>query len=251
MSINDKDGSYYKTMRKRLFPLLKKIKIQEYKLPKNFINKHPNTLNFIKNGISAPWNQLSMYYNDKKAFELAKNYSRSKNFKYDIFLKMRSDIMLQDKISFKKVNNKENRIFSVIQITFMKCPIVNVKDKCLDLSKWIYWVSDAIAYGNEISMQKYTSTIDFVLSMNDLFDYPINFEPCLTQSLYHHRVKISYFKTKYFLDRNRRVFDFDLKDPRDKIKLSEFRHLKSSNFILKMYKKFNERIRRKLELHRT
>ena len=133
----------------------------------------------------------------------------------------------------------------------MKCPIVNVKDKCLDLSKWIYWVSDAIAYGNEISMQKYTSTIDFVLSMNDLFDYPINFEPCLTQSLYHHRVKISYFKTKYFLDRNRRVFDFDLKDPRDKIKLSEFRHLKSSNFILKMYKKFNERIRRKLELHRT
>ena len=110
MSINDKntDCLYYNEMKKELSKWLRKVEIKEYLIPEEIVNifKPSNKANLQKiNNKWLPYNCLSMYYNDNRSFNMAVEYEKENNIKFDFYMKFRSDIInftLPHPIPFKK-----------------------------------------------------------------------------------------------------------------------------------------------------
>ena len=157
-----------------------------------------------------------MFYNDRNAFDMAVKYADENEFEYDAYMKFRSDIISDDFPQIIKTD--EYKIFSVIPLCQYVCPIVNRELKILEhingdgspvMDKCVPWISDAIAYGNRKSMNTYCDTYNFVMEINNDWggNYPINFEPCVTQNIYDKKMSFEYFNHRYALDRNRRIFD--------------------------------------------
>lgn len=221
LSINDYYSEYYDMVKKDLFEYLKTFNIEKFKIPKNFLNENKLTVNQIVEGIRGPHNQLSMFYNDKISMKNATSYADQNDFEYDAYLKFRPDIIAKNFPFIETINSKEFLIHSAIPYVQSFCPVVDENKKRLSEEIKVPWVCDAIAYGNRMSMIEYCNTYDYVIRVNSLFNYPINFEPCLTQSLYSKSISIKFFKYKYLLDKNRRVFDKNIIDERANIKDAE------------------------------
>ena len=205
MSINDDPCPYYDLMQKRLSKWLKSIHFQKYQFPENFKNIHPHTPDQKPNSSREgkfPINVMSMFYNDKKSYNMASSYGD-----YDIYLKYRSDILSDSLPSF--ITTAEYKLFSAIPNCWHSdgSPVYNRKNNSFEHR--IPWVCDAIAYGNKESMKSYCSTYDFINEVNQIRngDYQISYEPCLTQNVYDKNLPVEYFKYSYLLDKNRRIFD--------------------------------------------
>jgi len=194
----------YDAVRKELKPWLKRLNIFPYVLPgifdenihpKGFVNIHTNT------PYPKPWNGMSMFYNDRKAFEMATEYADDNGFEYDAYMKYRSDIITNH---LPKINiSDKHKIFSVVPWCNHRSPIVT-RDP-IGYGEVVPWVSDAIVYGNRKSMDSYTQTYSFCMEMVKLFDgkYPCNFEPSVTQNAHDKNLEIEYFNNPYTIDPSR------------------------------------------------
>jgi hypothetical protein len=159
-----------------------------------------------------PYNQLSMFFNDRKCFELATEYADNNKFEYGAYLKYRSDIVVDKLPDIRKTD--EYKIFSVVPANNHYASIIDRSKPTIYNSPgdWrlpetinIPWVCTDIAYGNRISMDAYTQTYNYCLEMNQLWNgyYPIAFEPSLCQNIYDKKMPVEFFHQSYSLDPSR------------------------------------------------
>ena len=199
ISVNDEPCKYYDIMKEKLSPWLKGLEVSPYTIPNDFKNSHKDSVTQCVNGKFVPQNVMSMYFNDMKAFNMATEYADNNGFEYDVYLKYRSDLIVDDMPNFEKTD--DYKIYSAV-------PSCDFTRKTIDGVE-VPIVCDAIAYGNRESMECYTDTYNFVLDMNERFggDYMLHFETCLTQNVYYKNVPVERFNYPYKLDGNRRIFD--------------------------------------------
>jgi hypothetical protein len=198
-SINDVDTEYYEEARKNLSQWLKGMYISPYSFPERFMEIFVN-IN-TNSPEPKPYNPMSMFYNDRKVFDMAVEYSFLNLFRYDAYIKFRSDIITQSLPDI--VKTEEYKIFSVVPWCNYTVPIVT-RDP-IGYGQIVPWVSDAVVYGNEQSMRAYTDTHNFCMEMLELFEgrYPCNFEPSVTQNAYDKLISIEYFDMPYSIDPSR------------------------------------------------
>jgi hypothetical protein len=86
MSLNGEDCEYYDIMKSRLSPWIKFCNIQKFTLDEEFCKKikpynWPNISHSKEvGGYLVPYNVMSMYYNEKIAFNEAVKYADTNNF---------------------------------------------------------------------------------------------------------------------------------------------------------------------------
>lgn len=198
-SINDIESDYYNHARKNLSPWLKGMYIEPYSFPKRFLEIFIN-IN-TNQSEPKPYNPMSMFFNDRKAFDMAVEYANANSFEYDAYMKYRSDIITSSLPQIQKSDNFE--IFSVVPWCNYTAPVVTRNP--IGYGDLVPWVSDATVYGNRKSMEAYTDTHNFCMEMLELFDgkYPCNFEPSVTQNTHDKSLTINYFEQPYSLDDSR------------------------------------------------
>jgi hypothetical protein len=132
-----------------------------------------------------PQNMCSMYYNNKKAFELIEEHMKNNNIKYDLIVKFRPDIM----------NDK----FPIFFIT-------EDNEVCTPGEHVFGWpgINDMIAFGNFESMKVYSSMYDYI---DEYIDNGVLFHPetMLRHHLDNKGITIKNFKYKYELDKERLI----------------------------------------------
>ena len=204
MSINDDDSEYYNYMKNELGTMLKGCKIQNYILPESFVFdiNHNESLWYhhrIIDNKPVPYNQLSMYFNDMNAFEMASRYSSTNNFEYDMYMKLRSDICNTSMPSLNERDQNEYKLYSVIPQCNMTA-LANYK---------VPIVSDAWVWGNKKTMSIYCNTYNYVLQqLNDnCGKYLVHYESGVTDNIYEHSIPVIYINNPYNLDRNRRILE--------------------------------------------
>ena len=198
-SINDIESQYYDIARNTLRFWLKDLYVHPYSFPKRFEDIFININTNLPE--PKPYNPMSMFFNDRNAFDMATKYAESNGFEYDAYMKYRSDIITS---SLPEINIVDSyKIFSVIPWCNYTAPVV-VREP-LGYGKDVPWVSDAIVYANRNSMQAYTETYNFCMEMLELFDgrYPCNFEPSVTQNVYDKVLEVEYFENPYSIDPSR------------------------------------------------
>ena len=195
----------YNIARNKLKPWLKGLRIVPYELPEIFDeDKYPTgyICHFTDTPHPKPWHAMSMFYNDRKAFEMATEYADNNNFEYDAYLKFRSDIDTNKIPDIVKTD--EYKLFSVVpncnhwQYGVVRDPpgFDQVKHP---------WVSCVMDYGNRKSMDAYTQTHNFCLEMLELFDgrYRIAFEYSLTQNVADKKLPVEFFSQYHLHYSNR------------------------------------------------
>jgi hypothetical protein len=202
LSINDEDCEYYKVMRAKLEPWLKGVYIQPIVFPTGFECVYQQHYMYAYQKIGDKWlprNQLSMYYNDKNAFEMATKYENEHGFEYDTFMRFRSDICNTQIPNLTPLEKDELLLYSIdplckfISFGKHKVPIVS--------SDWVW--------GNKKTMSLYCNTYDYVLEQNTKAKgkYLFHFESNHTDCMIDHGVKIKYVPVMYHVDVNRKIFD--------------------------------------------
>jgi hypothetical protein len=198
-SINDVDYDYYDGVRVNLSSWLKGLYVSPYSFPKRFMEIFVNINTNLPE--PKPYNPMSMFFNDRKAFDMATEYAEENLFEYDAYLKYRSDIITSSLPNIQKSNEYE--IYSVVPWCNYTAPVVTRNP--VGYGDVVPWVSDAMVYGNQQSMRAYTETHNFCMEMLELFEgrYPCNFEPSVTQNAYDKLLTIKYFNNPYTLDSSR------------------------------------------------
>ncbi len=153
------------------------INWEKYNLPEKWSNiSH-------KNDSTRPNNMCSMYYNNKKSFDLIEKYSKDNNITYDLIVKFRPDIINDKLPNFFVTNN--NEVYTPDEHIF-GWPGIN----------------DMIAFGNFESMKIYSNLYDYIdeyISKGVLF-HP---ETMLRYHLDNNNISIKTFTYKYTLDMDR------------------------------------------------
>lgn len=190
ISINDKENKlYYDKMKNDLKKWLKKYNFEEYKIPDNFYNIYkadPIRLQII-NGKKMPYNALSMFYNDRKAFDLAIKYADQHNFEYDCYMKFRAD---NHNTKFPdNINCKDNILHHVVPLSSFKTHGI-YSTKC---------ISDAFAWGNRYVMNIYCQAYEFVLyeTKKSNGKYWVAFEDVITDVIRHNNILCKIYNIKY------------------------------------------------------
>ena len=200
-SINDCESEYYNNARIILSRFLKGFYLKPYELPKDFKHVHEyNHTYLLMDGVYLPYYQMSMYFNDNKACNMALEYSKNNNFEYDIIMKYRADI----------INN--DMPFLINQNFLKKNVLYSIKPLCIFISNGIYKriiVSDQFVWGCPDIMQKYCDTYNYVLTKLKELDgrYFIRGEDCVTDNCHDKNLIIKYVIHDYKLDKYRKMFD--------------------------------------------
>lgn len=198
LSINDDDSDYYNLVRSELAPWLKEVYIKRYTFPDEFIHTDTRIPAYtMVDGKYKPLFQMSMYFNDMNAYNMAIKHSVNNNFEYDCVMKYRADMINTTMPDLLNINN--NILYSV-------------QPPCWFVTHGIYktlCVSDAWCWGSPTIMKQYCDTYNFVLDIlkKQNGDYYIAFEDCVTDNCYDKKMKIVFVKIDYGLDANRRAFD--------------------------------------------
>ena len=209
VSINSEECEYINNAKSDLSEWIKGWYVSPYEIDKLFfdlikpeeweISKRIGNLCSCQliNNKYIPYNAMSMFFNDKNAFEMAKKYADDNNFEYDCYMKYRSDIIdtnIPEKLEFYP------------QTLISNTPI------CQFNGNGIYKVPivcDAWAWGDRSVMSVYFSTYDYVLNkvINTDGHYFVNFEDNITDNIYENNIQVHFVKHRYYLDVNRRIFD--------------------------------------------
>lgn len=221
ISVNDIYSDFYKKVIEDFGDYLKGFYCKEYNVPLNFKNIwydkiddyfNPNLTQFGKN--SAAYRTLSCFYNDTCCFKMATNYADYHNFEYNIYLRFRSDIIVDDFPYFDISKVNQNILFSVIPFCKFTMPITdnpNGEYKYYDEWKgdrYHYYgdtkhngkyVTGDIAYGNRNTMSLYCCCYDYILKKNieNNGNYFICFECSLTTFLEDSEITWEFFEYDY------------------------------------------------------
>ena len=192
ISINDnydENKEFYDTFKNKFIKYIKYINIEEYKVPDGFKNTNIDTIN---NG-NAYIRTLSCFYNDNKAFYLAEKYSEEEKINYDLFIRYRTDIIVDTLPNFNDYD--KNILYCVKPPNFFTLTITdnpngefkNERRYCYGDIKYdgIYVTSD-IAYGSKELMKIYCNCYNYILEKNEKNNgnYFICFEYNLTTYLH-------------------------------------------------------------------
>lgn len=202
ISINGENCEYYEIMKIKLSKWLKGVNIHPYIIPEdfhaNFIDDHRHCFQLINNKW-VPRNQLSMYYNDNLAFNMALEYSNKNNFEYDIFMRFRADLFNTDLPDLNNFDKNNDILYSINpQCYFTGFGIYNVG---IISSDWVW--------GNKNVMSVYCNTYNYVLDKCRILNgnYIVHYESNHTDNIYENKVKIEYVNIRYNIDKHRKVFD--------------------------------------------
>lgn len=204
ISINDTISPYYDEMKKNLEPWLKGVFIEPYQIPDDFEHTIvPNTYNAQYQYVNNKWvprNQLSMYFNDNKAFTMACKYADDHNFEYDVYMRFRADICNLAKFpEITKPDINKLNLYSIMPL----CMFTSFGKHKRDIisSDWVW--------GNRKTMNIYCNTYTYVLLQNRNMNgnYLFHFESNHTDCIVDNNVSIEYVNVIYNVDANRRIFE--------------------------------------------
>lgn len=200
MSINNNSPNcnYFKIMKNELASYLKGIYINEFIVPKDFINTSDHIYNVkqLVDNKYLPLNLLSMWFNYKNAFEMACHYAENNNFEYDFFMTFRSDIIVE-KIPLFQV--QENILYSVNQPCLFICFGIH---KVQNISpEWVFCKKNI--------MEKYLDTYNFIIEQSKLDNnYICHYETNVTDNCIEKNLNVVTINNiNYSVDANRRRFD--------------------------------------------
>ena len=212
---------------------------------KNFVNDFKNYLadinferfsyseDWISNRISnkktflGPFNQLSMFYNDLKCFEMIEKYQENNNIEFDVICKIRPDMKFDDFSNINFIADDKNSL--IINSCIPPFPIYWFGNKNTPLL-----ICDAFAYGNFKSMKHYCNTYNWIVEQDKILlgTYDRTFEPYLNESILcccfdtykeqittteainnkffnnPHNIKIRYFSSPYTHSNKRSILDY-------------------------------------------
>jgi hypothetical protein len=206
MSINAEDCDYYASMRIRLSKWLKGVYIQPFTIPDgfqtNFIDDHRHCYQLI-DGQWLPRNQLSMYWNDRNAFQMACDYETEHKIQYDCFMRFRADIINTQLPSLQPIDQNEIKLYSIYPLCMFTS--FGIHTRQIISSDWVW--------GNRKTMAIYCNTYDYVLNKNKERNgsYIFHFESNHTDCMVEHGVPIEYVHIRYNVDKHRKVFDTNWK----------------------------------------
>lgn len=199
ISINDNNNEYYDIVREKLKYWLKDSYIKPYILPDDFnYTNEFNFANIMQNNKLVPYYQMSMFFNDFNAFNLAYKYSKNNNIEYDIYMKYRGDIINNKMYDLSKFNKEI--LYTIPYMDFITQGIH--KKKCVGAT-WDWGSYDVM----KLYFETYNYILDKLKELNG--NYRIAYECCLTDNCYDKNLKIEYIPRcdNYYLDRYRRVYD--------------------------------------------
>jgi hypothetical protein len=215
ISANDIYFDYYDKLQKSLGIHLKGFNCSEYNVPDGFKNVWYNYVDGMHNNMligyektTAAYRTLSCVYNDKQCFYMAKQYSETNNFEYDIYLRFRSDIICDSFPNFDIDGINNNILFSVIPVNYFPLTITDNPNGQIINGGYHYYgdmkhnrkyVTNDIAYGNKKTMEIYCSCYDYVMNKNEFHkgNYFICFEYTITTYLEDIGVNWHFFNYKY------------------------------------------------------
>jgi len=221
ISVNDVYSEFYKNVEKDFGNYLKGLHCEEYNVPENFMNIYYSKIEGYSHYLLSEFEKdtvayrcLSCYYNDKYCFNMATKYADNNNFEYDIYLRFRSDIIVDNLTNFNISKINENILFCVIPFyKFTLTPTENINGEQINNAFYYYgdmkhygkYVTSDIAYGNRKTMSIYCSCYDYVLKKNieNKGNYYIHFEYSMTTFLEDSGIIWKFFYYDYIYDRNR------------------------------------------------
>ncbi len=169
ISINDnydENKEFYDTFKNKFKKYIKYINIEKYIVPNNFKNTNIHTIN---NG-DVYIRTLSCFYNDYKSFNLAVKYSYEESINYDIFIRYRTDIIVDSLPNFNDYDKnilycvKPPNFFSLAITDNPKGEFKNGRNYCYgDIKYNGVYVTGDIAYGNEELMKIYCNCYNYIL----------------------------------------------------------------------------------------
>ena len=151
--------------------------------PKSYhiTNKKPQSKNNLKP------NTISMFEKIYKCNKLKSDYEKQFNFKYDIVIRMRPDIMIYSDFDFSNFDKK---------YLYYPVNIVNKFNECLNLENTLnYGITDQISYGSSDIMNKH-SEIYTHLNNKQEFDCKLP-EVILKKYIYQNKIPIKKFYLKW------------------------------------------------------
>lgn len=179
ISINGVRDEYHIEAEEKLSKWLRKIDYEEYNVPDDFINTHPESLRQTVNNKNVSYTVMSMFYNDKKNFLNIENYAKENNIQYDIVCKFRPDIYFINpffRILFNAFINNKDTLFCCTP----PCQIILYGDKH---PEGPLCINDAFSLGSMEVMKRYCSTYDRIFLLNEKYNgnFRLNYEVSLTE----------------------------------------------------------------------
>jgi len=188
-SVNDNESDYYDEARKNLLPWMKELVVEPFAFSERFLEKF---INIHGTREPKPYNAMSMFFNQRKAYDMAVQYADNNLFEYDAYLKFRADIHTHGLPQITTTD--EYKLFSAVAACDHNDPIL-VREPLGFTEERYRWICTEIAYGNRKSMKAYTDVYDFCMEMIELFDglYPCNFETSQLQTVYDRKMPVEFF----------------------------------------------------------
>jgi hypothetical protein len=203
ISVNNEECAYFDILREKLKKWLKGLRVEKYVPPADFECEFiPNDYRYNYQCVDNKWiprNQLSMYYNDMKAFQMAITYADSNKFEYDYFMRFRADLFDTCIPTLPPSNRDELMFYSIYPLCYFTS---FCKHKVGILSADWVW-------GNRKTMSIYCETYNYVLEQNKLLNgkYIFHYESNVTDCILDKGVPFTYVHIRYKTDNNRRIFD--------------------------------------------
>lgn len=125
---------------------------------------------------------LSMFEKEQKGLELVKAYEQSNNVKYDVLIRMRPDVFVENQISISDVEN-------------------SINDGCLYVPAFahFYGINDQFAFGRYDIMETYFSLFSNIDNLVGRCKFIP--EHLLKLHLIDHKIKVKQTDIQYFIQR--------------------------------------------------
>ena len=206
ISVNGDDCEYYQCMREKLSKWIQGVYIQPFILPDKFETRFIDDDRHCYQQIDGKWlprNQLSMYWNDRNAFQMACEYETTTQTPYDCFMRFRADIIHTHLPPLQPIDTNELKLYSIYPHCMFDS--YGIHRRNILSSDWVW--------GNRKTMSIYCNTYAYVLKKNEELggSYLFHFESNHTDCMVEHNVFIEYKHINYKVDKHRKVFDTNWK----------------------------------------
>ena len=221
ISVNDTYKPFYDKLRANFSNYLKGLHCEQYKMPQYFFHQNAYNYNLAKHCNEDKTKYvLSCYYNDKNAFQMATAYADANGFEYDIYLRFRSDLEV-DELPIFDMRYKDGILFSVkpVHSNFILAVTDNPdlqfsfndgRGYCIgNLRNHNKPVTSDISYGIRKAMSIYCSCYEYILTKNIEYkgNYFIWYEHSITMCLNDSGYPWELFDYNYTYVANRGLYE--------------------------------------------